>query len=110
MEFALSEQQQMMQQSVDGLLKRVCPLDRVRRTADNGESHAHEVWDRLVELGVAGVVVPEEHGGLGLGVLDAALVVETLGRHVAPVPFIGTAVVAPLALRSAGTVKQRDRG
>lgn len=108
MEFALSEQQQMIQQSVEGVLKRACPLDRVRRYADNGEARAHDVWHQLAELGIAGIVIPEQYGGMGLGILEAALVAETLGRHVAPVPFIGTAVMAPLALMKAGTVRQRD--
>src|SRR5437763_11838378 len=109
MEFALSEQQRMMQQSIDAMLTHVCPLDRVRRAADNHEGRAHDVWHRLVDAGVAGIVVPEQYGGLGLGVLDAALVAEALGRHVAPVPFLGTAVMAPLALKAAGTVSQRER-
>jgi alkylation response protein AidB-like acyl-CoA dehydrogenase len=108
MEFALSEQQQMMQQSVDQTLRRSCPLDRVRLAADTGEARAHDVWHHLCDMGVAGIVIPEEHGGLGLGVLEAALVAEALGRHIAPVPFLATAVMAPLALLSAGTVTQRD--
>ena len=108
MEFALSEQQQMMQQSVDGVLKRVCPLDRVRKFADKGEARAQDVWHQLAQLGIAGVVIPEQYGGMGLGILEAALVAEALGRHVAPVPFIGASVMAPLALMKAGTVRQRD--
>ena len=52
---------------------------------------------------MAGVLVPEEHGGLGLGLLEAALIAEALGKHVAPVPFLGTAVMAPLALMLAGS-------
>jgi len=97
-----------MQQSIDGALKRFCPLDRVRRAADDGEARAHDVWHQLAHLGAAGVVIPEQYGGLGLGILEAALIAEALGRHVAPVPFIGTAVMAPLALMKAGTVSQRD--
>ena len=108
MEFALSEQQQMMQQSVEGVLKRACPLDRVRRFADNGEARAHDVWHQLTQLGIAGIVIPEQYGGMALGILEAALVAETLGRYVAPVPFVGSAVMAPLALMKAGTVRQRD--
>ena len=50
---------------------------------------ADDVWRMLVDLGVAGVIVPEEHGGLGLGLLEAALISEALGKHVVPVPFVG---------------------
>src|SRR5215211_614372 len=109
MEFALSEQQKMMQDSIDAALAKACPLDRVRKAADGGEAVADDVWRTLVELGVAGVLIPEEHGGLGLGLLEAALISEALGRHVTPVPFVGTAVMAPLALMMAGTPAQQKR-
>lgn len=109
MEFALSEQQGMMQQSVDGALAKACPLERVRKAADAGEGCADDVWRTLAGLGVAGTIVPEQHGGLGLGLLEAALISEALGRHVAPVPFVATAVMAPLALMMAGSAAQQKR-
>jgi alkylation response protein AidB-like acyl-CoA dehydrogenase len=109
MEFALSEQQKMMQESIDGALARACPLDRVRKAADGGESFADDVWRTLADLGVPGVLIAEEHGGLGLGLLEAALIAEVLGKHVAPVPFVATAVMAPLALMAAGTPAQQKR-
>lgn len=108
MEFGLSEDQRLMQDSVGRTLERVCPLERVRKAADGGESHARDVWTALVELGVPGLLVPEEEGGMGLRLLDAALVSETLGRHVAPVPFVASAVMAPIALMGAGSPSQQQ--
>ena len=99
MEFALSAGQKMMQESVNRTLERVCPLDRVKAAVNADEAIARDAWDALVELGVPALLIPEEHGGLGLSLLDAALVSEMLGRHAAPVPFIGSCVLAPLALR-----------
>jgi alkylation response protein AidB-like acyl-CoA dehydrogenase len=93
MEFALSSDQKMMQESVDRTLARAVPLDAVRKGAS--------AFEALRELGVPGILIPEEDGGLGLTLLDAALVAEQLGRHVAPMPFVASAVMAPLAL--AGT-------
>jgi alkylation response protein AidB-like acyl-CoA dehydrogenase len=109
MEFALSEQQKMMQESIDGALAKACPLDRVRMAADGGEVFADDVWRTLIDLGVAGVIVPEEYGGLGLGLLEAALISEMLGKHVVPVPYVATAVMAPLALTMAGSAAQQKR-
>ncbi|OJU15189.1 MAG: acyl-CoA dehydrogenase [Sphingomonas sp. 66-10] len=63
----------------------------------------------MAELGLPGIVVPEEHGGLGLGLLDALVVAEALGAAVAPVPFVARCVLAPLALRLAGTPAQQAR-
>jgi alkylation response protein AidB-like acyl-CoA dehydrogenase len=108
MDFGLSQDQRMMQASLAGALERASPLGRVRTFADEGEGLAADVWRTLVELGVPGILVPEDHGGLGLTLLDAALIAETLGAHVAPVPFLGTAVLAPLAILGAGAAAQKD--
>jgi len=107
MEFALSEDQRLMQDSLRSALARACPLDRVRAAADRDLGHDEDVWSAVRELGVPALLVPEEHGGLGLSLLDAALAAEELGRRVAPVPFLGTSVLAPLALREAGSPQQQ---
>ncbi len=107
MEFALTEDQKMMQESVRRTLERVSPLERVRKSADSGEAYAADVLKAVAELGVPGILVPEEHGGLGLSLLDAALAAEMLGRHVSPVPFAASAVMAPLALIGSGSDGQK---
>src|SRR5882724_3642023 len=109
MEFALTADQTMMQESIGRTLERVCPLERVRKAADASEAYAADVFKALVELGVPGIMVPEEFVGLGLTLLDAALAHEMLGRHVAPVPFVGTSVMAPLALVGAGSDAHKGR-
>ncbi len=108
MEFGLCADQKMMQESVERTLVRICPLDRVRKAAET-KTVAHDVWAGLVELGAAGIIIPEAHGGSGLKLLDAALVSESLGRHVAPVPFAAAAIMAPLALMGAGSKAQQDK-
>jgi alkylation response protein AidB-like acyl-CoA dehydrogenase len=105
MEFALTDDQKMMQESIDRTLVRVSPLERVRKAVS--EPYAKDIYSALVELGVTGIMIPEEHGGLGLSLLDAALAAEMLGKHVSPVPFVGTAVLAPLALLGAGSEAQK---
>ena len=105
MEFALSADQKMMQESINRTLERVAPLERVRKAA----GHAPDVLKALVELGVTGILIPEAFGGLGLGLLDAALAAEALGRHIAPVPFVASSVLAPLALIGAGSQVQQNK-
>lgn len=107
MEFALSDDQRQMQDSLRSALARACPLERVRAAADRDLACDPQVRDVVRELGVPALLVPEEHGGLGLSLLDAALAAEELGRRAAPVPFLGTAVLAPLALREAGSAQQQ---
>ncbi len=104
MEFGLTTDQTMMQESLDKTLARVCPLERVR-TAKDGL--AAEVLKAITELGVTGILIPEEFGGMGLKLLDAALAAETFGRHVAPVPFVASSAMAPLALLGAGSAAQK---
>ena len=108
MDFALTQDQRLMQESVNGALGRLCPLPRVREFAGGGEAVARDVWSGLTKLGVPGLLIGEDHGGVGLALLDAALVAEALGAHVAPTPFLGSAVIAPLAIMSAGSAAQKS--
>ncbi len=108
MEFALSEEERLLQSSVTGYLAEHCPLDRVRRAAEGRITREPSVWAGLAELGAFGVVVPEAYGGADMGYLAAALVSEALGATAAPVPFVGTAVMLPAALLHAGSDAQRE--
>jgi alkylation response protein AidB-like acyl-CoA dehydrogenase len=107
MDFGLTADQKMMQDTVGRTLERACPLERVRRAAEAREPYAADVWAALAETGAVGLIVPEEHGGVGLTLLDAALAAEMLGRHVAPVPFVASCVMAPLALMGSGSPAQQ---
>jgi alkylation response protein AidB-like acyl-CoA dehydrogenase len=107
MQFALSEDQKMLQESLSRTLADASSLERVRRFADDPKDKAADVWAALSDFGLPGIAVPEEHGGLGLGLLDAALASEALGACVAPVPFMGV-VLAPLALKLGGSSAQQD--
>lgn len=109
MDFGLSEQQILLVDSVARLLGDHAPLARTRRYAEALEARADDVWQALTDVGVPGLMIDEDHGGSGLGALDAALVAETLGRHVAPVPFVASCVLAPMALMRAGSARQCDQ-
>lgn len=100
MQFGLSEEQVLLQDNINRFLREQVPLDTVRAYADGGSDAA--IWTGLTELGLAALLVPEDQGGLGLGVLDAVVVAEALGYHVCPGPFLGSAVMAPVALAQAG--------
>jgi alkylation response protein AidB-like acyl-CoA dehydrogenase len=109
MDFSLTPDQRLMQDSVSGTLARVCTLERLRTLGGHESAATEDIWSALSELGAAGVIIPEEFGGLGLGLLDAALIAEALGRLVAPTPFLGSAVLAPVALMTAGSTDQQGR-
>lgn len=119
MEFALSENQRLLQDSMGKFLQRAAPLETVRTLAStNGAEKtgtertdaAQErirLWQGFAEMGGPGLLIAEKHGGLGLGLLDAALVAETLGYAVAPLPFLAQSLAAPLALQQGGSPAQQ---
>ncbi len=108
MEFALTEEQRLLQDSVSRFLESECPLDAVRKAAESGQTNSESVWSGLTDLGIHGVLIPEEYGGVGLGFLEACLVAEALGSAVAPIPFLGSSIMAPTALLNAGSDAQRE--
>lgn len=107
MDFALADEQVLLCASLDRLLGACAPLARVRRFAEQDEARAGDVWQAVSELGLPGLAIAERHGGAGLGLLDCALAAETLGRHVAPLPFVASSVLAPRALDLAGSPAQQ---
>lgn len=97
MEFGLSEEQELLQQTIRSFVARECPPTRLREIFDAGSGHDPSLWAALAEMGVTGLMVPEIHGGAGLETLDLALVCEAMGEGALPIPLIGHAL-ATLAL------------
>ena len=102
MDFDLSDDQRLLEETVRGFLADRVPMERVRALRDAPCPNDRAVWRELAELGVAGVLVPEARGGAGLGLLDAALVAWALGHAAAPAPFLASGVMASVALRAVG--------
>jgi len=106
MDFSLTQDQRMMQESLTRTVAEASPLERVRRFASDLTDSGADIWRALCEFGLPGIVVPEEHGGLGLGLLDAALAAEALGHAVAPTAFMEV-VLASIALLRGGSPEQQ---
>ena len=107
MEFALSEDQRMLQDSMRGYLSSAANLDELRKAAVGDTATTKAISDGFAEMGGPLLYVPEAHGGLGLGIMDAVLVQETLGAAAAPARFFAD-VLAVEAIRSAGTEAQQS--
>jgi len=108
MYFGLSEDQTMLQDSVGRFLETASELELVRGFAEGDAALASNLQHGLMELGVPLVLVPEEYGGLGMGVLEAALIQEAMGRHVAPTSFTAAYAMAVIGLREAGSEQQKS--
>jgi alkylation response protein AidB-like acyl-CoA dehydrogenase len=107
MEFALTEEQRLLDESLRGYLGKEFTLDKLKASAKEGRGFSSAHWRSLAELGVTGLMVPAEHGGAGLGLLDAAVAAEALGYFAAPVSFAGPAVMAPLAVTLMASASQQ---
>jgi alkylation response protein AidB-like acyl-CoA dehydrogenase len=106
MDFGLSDEQRLLQETIRGYAAAECPLARLRPLFEAGQGHDAALWKGLVEMGVAGLALPEAHGGSGLDVLDLALAAEVIGESALPVPFLGHAL-AGLAIAWGGSPAQR---
>jgi alkylation response protein AidB-like acyl-CoA dehydrogenase len=98
MDFGLSEDQILLEQTVRSFLADQVPIERVRELREKDCPNDRSIWSALAELGISGILVPEAQGGSELGVLDAALVAQALGHAVTPTPFLASGVMAPIAL------------
>lgn len=101
-----SDTEEALRDSVRRLLADSCSPEAVAGLYDPQPPDFSGVWRTLAtDLGVAGLLVPESLGGAGAGAREAAVVCEEIGRAVAPVPFLSSAVLATVALLAAGDIE-----
>jgi alkylation response protein AidB-like acyl-CoA dehydrogenase len=107
MDFTLTEEQQAITDLSGTLLREQVTADRLKQLeADPDAVYDRELWATLAEANLLGVMVPEAHGGLGLGPVELALLLEEVGRAVAPVPVLASSV-ATAALARFGAPDQQ---
>jgi alkylation response protein AidB-like acyl-CoA dehydrogenase len=108
-EFTFSPEQDALRDAVRGFLRTEAPNEYVRRMAEHDDAgFTPEVWKQIVALGWTGLLVPEAQGGLGLGLVDAVVVQEEMGRALFPGPFFSSAILATLAARALGLADRLD--
>jgi len=98
MRFALSEEQVALQRTVEEVCAGSVSDPGFGSTPAGIAGARDEIWPALAELGLVGVLVPVELGGVGGTLVDACAVAESLGRSLAPVPFVGSAIAAAAVL------------
>nr|WP_090343309.1 acyl-CoA dehydrogenase family protein [Mycolicibacterium malmesburyense]CRL74238.1 acyl-CoA dehydrogenase domain-containing protein [Mycolicibacterium malmesburyense] len=95
--------------AVRELLADKCTEDDVRTVMTSEEGFDRDLWRRLAEQGVLGMVVDDEHGGLGFGTLELEAVAEETGAALLPAPFISSAVVTVALVSAAGSEDDKER-
>lgn len=106
MNFGFTEEQELLRTTARDFLAEHASSQRVREIMEGPERMDSELWGRLAELGWMGLAIPEEHGGAGLSITELCIVLEELGRALAPVPFLPT-LIAAAAIRELGDAAQQ---
>ena len=109
MALLLTEEQTMLRDSTRSFMSDKAPVSQLRALRDNADAlgYSPEVWRQFAEMGFSGVLVPEAQGGLGLGFVEAGVVMEEIGRNLSASPFLASSIVAVTALRQAGNATQQ---
>jgi alkylation response protein AidB-like acyl-CoA dehydrogenase len=110
MALVLTEEQGMLRDSAKSFLADNAPVSELRKLRDtrNADGFSRALWKQFAEMGFTGVLIPESHGGLGLGLVEAGVVMEEIGRNLTASPFLTSSVVAATAILSAGDEAQKQ--
>ncbi|MFM9979002.1 MAG: acyl-CoA dehydrogenase family protein [Sphingomonadaceae bacterium] len=105
----LTEDQTMLRDTAKPFIADSAPVKHLRtlRDANDATGFSRDLWSQFAEMGFTGIMVPEGNGGLGLGHVEAGIVLEEIGRNLTPSPFLTTAVAAVEALKASGALSEQ---
>ena len=109
MDFSFNEDQNSIRDLVKQVLTDIVSDDSLKALAKQGVWFHEHAWKQLAESGMLGLAIPDEYGGAGMGLTELCLLLQQVGRTVAPIPAIETLVSAALPLAEFGTPEQKDR-
>lgn len=110
MNLEFSEDQKFVQQTARDYLAKHAGLDVCRKVLETKDAACDAgLWKGAAEMGWLGAVVPEEHGGAGLGYLELVLIAEEIGRALAPIPFSSSVALCTEAILQAGSAAQKQK-
>src|ERR1041384_5313711 len=109
MQFGLSESQQILKDTARKFFAGECPIAAVRKAMETETAYDAALWAKLAEQGFTGIVVPEEHGGMGLGKVELILLMEETGYALLPGPFFSTVALAGTVINACGSDEQKKR-
>lgn len=109
MALVLNDDERMVKETAEGFLAEAAPVAALRQLRDSGDplGFSPALWAKMAELGFAGVLVDEAHGGTALGMMAAGLIAEAAGRNLSASPFLSTAVLAATIIGRGGSAAQK---
>jgi alkylation response protein AidB-like acyl-CoA dehydrogenase len=109
MQFGLTETQQTLKNTVRKFLAAECPLTQVRKLMETDTALDPALWSKIAEQGWTGMILPEEYGGFGMGMVEMASTLEEMGRALLPGPFLSTVLMAGPLLEGASNGEQKHK-
>src|SRR5574341_1498317 len=109
MNFALSDEQQMLQNMAGEFVKRESSLKRIRQLREDPLGFSKPLWNKMAELGWLGMAYPDAVGGLGQGMVELAVVMEEFGKGLMPEPMLSTVLMGGQTVLLAGTPEQQKQ-
>ena len=109
MPLVLNEEQNMLKDAAKDFCTNNTPITQMRSLRDNADASGfdRDTWQQMVELGWAGITIPEDFGGLGFGYMGMGVVMEECGRTLTCSPLYATAVLGASAILHGGTDEQK---
>jgi alkylation response protein AidB-like acyl-CoA dehydrogenase len=107
MNFGFNDEQELLRSTARKFFDNECPSTTVRTLMEESSGMTPELWKKLAEQGWLGLIAPEEHGGMALGIVDLVVLLEEMGRAVVPGPFFSTVLLGGLAILEAGSDAQK---
>jgi len=104
----LNDEQQMLRDTARDFVAEHAPVSHLRalRDADDATGFSRDLWKQFAEMGFTGILIDEDRGGLGLGHVEAGVVLEEIGRNLSPSPFLSTAIAAVEALKGSAAAER----
>jgi len=110
MEFAFTDEQEMIRDTAAAFLAEVSDSEAIRRAMDTEQGYDSELWSRICgEMYWQAIHIPEAYGGMGLGYVEVVAMMEQMGRYLLCAPFFSTVCLAANALLLAGNEEQKTQ-
>ena len=108
MELSFTNDQKLIREAAEEFLTKECQSDLVRDMEEDELGYPPDLWHKMAELGWLGLIIPDEYGGFGGNFMDLVVLLEVMGRHLVPVPFLPTVVLGGLSILYAGNDEQKE--
>ena len=110
MALVLNEDEVMLRDTAEGFFADKASVTALRKLRDDRDETGFDraLWSEMADMGFAGIVIGEDHGGVDMGFQSAGLLAEQMGRNLTASPFLSTAILAATVLREAGSNDQKN--